>query len=90
MNYRVIWRNAATRQLTEHFANAMQRGEDTAAITRAVATLDQRFQGNPASVGESRSGGERIAIQAPLSVYFEVHDEERIVIVLSVRYRRRR
>jgi plasmid stabilization system protein ParE len=86
MNFQVIWRNAATRGLTSIVARAMDQGLGTAAITRAVAALDQKLRQNPMGIGESRSEGERIVFERPLWVYYEVHEDEKVVIVLSVGY----
>jgi hypothetical protein len=66
--------------------HARESGGDTDAITQAVARIDSALLGNPAIQGESRDHYERILFMVPLSVHFEVYEDERIVLVTSVRY----
>ena len=86
MNFTVIWRRALLPRLAEFYVNALERGQDAAAVTRAVAEIDQRLGGRPETQGESRGEFERVLIVWPLSVSFEVHEDERVVYVLRVRY----
>ena len=60
------------------------------AVTDAAARLDQLLRVSAASLGESRGGHRRVAVVRPLAVQFEVHDDERVVIVTDVRYTPRR
>jgi hypothetical protein len=86
MNYTVIWRHRLLPQLADFFNRAREQGRDANAVTRAVAQIDALLQNDPASRGESRPAGERVLIVAPLSVHFEVYEDERVVFVTSVRY----
>jgi hypothetical protein len=63
---------------------AKERGEDYSAITAAMAAIDGLLSEYPQDQGESRPNLERILIVWPLSVIFEVHEEENLVFVLSV------
>jgi hypothetical protein len=54
-----------------------------------MAQIDAVLEQNPTTVGESREEGVRVFIVNPLTVYFEVHEDERTVIVTAVRYHRR-
>ena len=86
MNWRVVWTTRSVAGLTAAYLDLRARGLDASAVARASAELDRQFLLNPADVGESRSGIERVAIQPPLTAYFEVHDEERVVVVTTVRW----
>jgi len=86
MNFTVIWRWRATHALADAVVTGLETGRGSEAITVAAAQVDTVLRQNPASVGESRPGHERVVIEPPLTVFFEVHEEERVVIVLSVRY----
>ena len=77
MNYTVVWTPAAENQLAAVWvASARQR-----AVTRAVEILDTRLAAGGPAVGESRSHGRRIAIEAPIGVIFEVDENTRTVRV---------
>lgn len=89
MNFRIVWLFKVLRNLTASYVYARTVGRDTAAITRAMAQLDNVLGQSPMSVGESREEGVRVLIVNPLTVYFEVHDDERTVVVTMVRYHRR-
>jgi hypothetical protein len=54
-------------------------------VAAASAELDRRFVRDPADLGESRAGNERVVFEGPLVVFFEVHDDERVVVVTTVR-----
>jgi len=86
MNFTVVWRWRATDALADAVVTALEAGHNTAAIATAAARVDDLLRRNPATLGESRPGHERVVIEAPLTVFFEIHEEEHVVIVLSVRY----
>lgn len=89
--FRVIWKHSVIeRTLAAIVVRAMERGEPVAAITAAMAEIDQRLERDPDNEGESRGEHERVLIVSPLTVTFEVHSEEQIVFVLTARYRPRR
>jgi hypothetical protein len=60
------------------------------AITTAVARIDQALQKNPEAVGESRTEEERILIEAPFTVTFEIRELDYQVWVLTVKQHRHR
>ncbi len=87
-SYRVIWRRElSNRRLAEFVVQAMQRGEDVNAITNAVNTIDNLLSTRPGPCGESRAEFERVLIVPPLSATYEVHEDEQVVIVVSLHYR---
>jgi hypothetical protein len=86
MTYRVIWLDSAIGLLSTIYLTRLRRGTGADAVVRASAAVDRLLAPNPTGVGESRSGNERVLIEAPLTVYYEVHDDERVVVVTSVLY----
>jgi hypothetical protein len=83
--FTVIWRcHLIERKLAEYVASAIEQGEEIGRITVAMNTIDQLLGTNPQTRGESRADFERVLIVPPLTVTFEVHEEERIVYVLTV------
>ncbi len=83
MKYTVIWRNRLLSHLAAIYIRVREAGGNTLAITQAVAEIDALLRHTPLTRGESRNPGERILIVEPLSVYFEVHEEEKVVFVMS-------
>jgi hypothetical protein len=84
MSYTVIWRHVLQAKLAELYVTAREQGQDAGAITRAVAEIDRLLRTQPGTRGESRADQERVLFVPPLTVTFEVHEEERIVYVLTV------
>lgn len=88
MSYRVLWLGDARRDLARYWAQA--DGDLRAAITKACAAIDEILQDDPENVGESRAADRRVLNEPPVTVFFEVHDEEMAVVVLEARVYRRR
>ncbi len=86
MMYRVVWLNPAVAQLAVIYRARLQLGTGADGVVRASAAADRLLAPNPTGVGESRIGNERVLIEAPLTIYYEVHDDERVVVVTSVLY----
>jgi hypothetical protein len=80
MIFTVVWRSLAQNQLAQLWLN----GPDRNAITAAAAAIDAALKRDPLSVGESRSGGERLAFFDPLWVQFAVSQSDRMVTVLDI------
>jgi hypothetical protein len=85
MNFRLLWIDRAIAALTSIYLLALNRGVGDA-VVEAAARADVRLSKNPNDVGESRAAHERVMFESPLTVYFEVHEEEQVVVVTSVRY----
>ena len=86
--YKVLWRRRVLEgELAAIVVRAMEEGQDVSALTFAMERVDQLLCNDPKSRGESRGEFERVLIVPPLTITFEVHEEERIVFVLSVRFR---
>ena len=84
---RVIWKQSAIEvQLARIVNYLMERGEPLGPVTDAMNALDRVLAINPGQVGESRPNFERVHSEGPLTVWFTVHDDERLVYVLRVAY----
>ena len=80
MKYSVRWVTKAEFELARLWLNAADR----AAITSAANEIDARLAINPDVEGESRSGGRRILLVAPLGGTYDVRHADRVVLVLDV------
>ena len=84
--YRVLWRRMLVDLLTQIYTNIFQSGGDTSALTRAAAEIDRLLAIDPASRGESRDGAERVLIVEPLTIFFEVFEDEKTVVLMQLVY----
>ncbi len=84
--FEVFWNNLSTGQLADIWALA----GDRSAVTTAVASIEGRLRIDPLDFGESREGPERVVFVPPLVVRFRVVEDDRQVIVLSIRHLRHR
>jgi hypothetical protein len=85
--YQIIWKRVVIeRKLAQLVATLSEQGESVEPITEAMARFDQLLSVNPTDRGESRGEFERVLVVPPLCITFEVHQEERIVYVLGLRY----
>jgi hypothetical protein len=89
MNFRLLWLYDALDSLAASYLYARRVGRDPEAITRAMAQIDRDTERGPATLGESRAGSRRVYIVNPVTVFFEVHPDEQVVVVTTVRYHRR-
>lgn len=89
MKFRVIWLLDALDRLANSYLYARRHGRDPEAITRAMAQVDTAIDRAPTTTGESRAGARRVYIVNPITVFFEVHEDEKVVVVTAVRYHRR-
>ena len=77
MKYTVVWRPAAERALAQIWTDAADRQS----VTDAADLIDSMLGSSPREVGESRSGNTRILTVMPLSIYYDVHEDDRLVAV---------
>jgi plasmid stabilization system protein ParE len=85
MIWTVVWLDDAEDQLAATYLLAVQdrrAAECTSASDRVEALLRQA----PNSSGESRGRRGRMLFERPIAVTFEVHEPERVVVVLRVQY----
>jgi hypothetical protein len=76
----VTWRPSAEQRL----AQLWTAGPDRAAITAAANTIDRELADDPDIKGEAREGQTRLLVEAPLAVYYDVKEPDRLVIVWDV------
>jgi hypothetical protein len=89
MNWTVVWLDVSLNQLARIVADVW--GTPTAdAITQAMARIDLALERDAANAGESRTGHQRVASELPLTIEFEVHEDQRAAIVSRARYTPRR
>ncbi len=89
MNFRVVWLRSALARATQTYADLREASGDAESITLAMNRLDELLSRDPLNAGESRGIGERIVTEPPLTVRYEVHEEEQVVVVLTAVYRPR-
>lgn len=51
-----------------------------------MAEIEAGLERHPLGLGESRPEGHRLHIVNPITIGFEVFDDEHVVVVTSVRY----
>ena len=80
MTYTVVWRPSPESALAEIWTSAADRQ----AVTDAANAIDALLRVEPFEVGESRVANTRILTVLPLSVYYDVHEADRLVAVWAV------
>ena len=80
MKYTVTWAPTAERALAEIWL----RASDRTAVTEASNRIDQALKHDPETKGESRGRNDRILLESPLGVDFEVNALDLKVTVLTV------
>jgi plasmid stabilization system protein ParE len=80
VRYTVIWKPDAEATLTTIWNNA----EDRSAVASAANEIDLLLGRQPGAVGESRQDDRRILTVSPLTVYFDVSDDDLKVEVWAV------
>jgi plasmid stabilization system protein ParE len=80
MNYTVVWRPTAERTLAEIWTAAVDRQ----AIADAADLIDAMLGSSPQEVGETRAGDTRILTVMPLSIYYDIHSDDRLVAIWAV------
>jgi hypothetical protein len=80
--YTVVFTKKALDEVTTLWLNA--NSPLRAAITAAMASLEESLGRDPASAGESREHGVRIGFAPPLAFLFEILQDDRQVKVFHV------
>ena len=80
MNYTVLWKPEAERQLATIWTQCTKRN----VITESAHVIDKTLGANPEEAGESREGGFRILFESPLGVIYTVSADDRRVDVVAV------
>jgi len=81
MSFSVLWLPEAEQEL----ARIWMEATDRLAVRNAADILDRRLSSHPNDVGESRSGGRRIAFEKPLIIVFKIDPRAQTVEVQRVR-----
>jgi plasmid stabilization system protein ParE len=81
MKYTVVWSPVAESDLAKLWMASSQ----PASIADAANLLDRALADSADTLGESRSGGRRIAFCVPLVIDFEFEESDRMAYVLAVR-----
>ena len=80
--YSVIWKTAALDHLADLYVAVST--EDRSRLSGGVESFNRQLEQDPSSIGESRTGGLRIAFLPLLVVTFQVNETTRVVRVLAV------
>jgi plasmid stabilization system protein ParE len=80
MRYEVLWSDAAQADLARLLA-----ASDAAAVVTAAQRADAVMSHCGTRAGESRDLGERIVVENPLTIWYEVFESEERIRVLQVR-----
>ena len=85
MTFKVIWPHRVRDVAAELCLRARLDGMADL-FTSALARLETALSVNPQGMGESRPDSRRIACAMPLPLYFEVLEDEAIVLVHDIHY----
>ena len=79
----VVWsKSILRRDVAAYYVRAQQLGQDASAINAAMTRIDRLLERNPLGEGESREDDECVLVVEPLSITFEVHEDEKVVVVI--------
>jgi len=85
MKWIVVWPDGPLAELARNYVPLWGTPAGDA-VTQAMARVDLLLERNPTDAGESRAGHQRIMFESPLTLEYEVHAEQRVVIITRVRY----
>ncbi len=89
MNWTVVWLDAPLNRLARFVADVW--GTPAAdAITQAMAQVDLVLERDAIHAGESRTGHRQVIIELPITLEFEVHEDQRAAVVTRAIYTPRR
>lgn len=83
MNYRVVYPRRLADAVHSYTFLALQTGRDWMAVSRATDAIDLTLSDDPATAGESREGAERVLIVHPVTVFYEVFEAAKVVVVFG-------
>ena len=88
MTYQLLWLELAEEQVVEAFLRARAQGV-AATFTQVLHSIETRIRISPKTIGESRGLRSFITISHPIAVRYEIHEDEKIVIVTGLHYSNR-
>lgn len=80
MNFKVLWQPLAQEWLATLLADPAVQG----AVLRSVFRIEALLEYFPDQVGESREALDRVLIDRPLTVYYEIDHQEKVVRVFRL------
>jgi len=81
----VVWLDDAEDHLGWAYLAAREYGHGRA-LTQATERVERVLKSAPAAAGESRSRRQRVLVDWPLTVGYEIHEAENVVVVLSAHF----
>ena len=91
MRHRVVWRTRVTNHIHTAAFLMYEHGRSEAPLFEAIAEINERLELRPEEVGESREDRERVLIQSPLTVWYEVFEQDGVVLIYdAILYPRQR
>jgi hypothetical protein len=85
VNYTVFWPDAAQDQLADQYLAARFDGRE-AEFSQSVSEIEVKLARDPLTVGESRTGNQRLLMERPVMVFYEIDAATRVVTIAGVRY----
>lgn len=82
MSYRLRWKRSALEELADLWTDA--DSSDRNEINEAVSSIERELGRAPLQAGESRSAGNRIVLEPPIAMVFNVDPEKQEVRVLQI------
>ena len=82
MSYRLRWKRSALEELADLWTNS--DSSDRREINQAVSSIEDELARDPLQAGESRPAGNRIVMEAPIAVVFNVDPDKQEVRVLQI------
>jgi hypothetical protein len=85
MSWTAIWLDGVEIQVQRLYLQARESGHANE-FTAAVAAIKRLLETDPMQAGESRSDHQRILVESPLTIDFEVYPEQHTIVVTRARY----
>jgi hypothetical protein len=89
MKYTVVWRESVLAQVRVRVFLDLEMDVHYLTTEQAVDKIVRLLSTTPLTCGESREDPERVLIVPPLTVFFEVFEEDKVVMIYQAKYRRR-
>jgi hypothetical protein len=82
MSYRLRWKRSALEELADLWTDA--DSSDRREINQALSSIEHELARTPLQAGESRPAGNRIVLEPPIAVVFNVDPDKQQVRVLQI------
>ena len=84
MNFRVVWRERVLSDLHTRIFLAFEMGGYQDTLLAAADRIQHALNTAPETAGESRDDTERVLIESPLTVTYEVFPNQQVVLIYSL------